>query len=166
MSDDFKPIDDGCLDWDSVIEDDGQQFIVLPEGDYNFEITNFERGHFSGGPKIPACNKAMITMKVQTKDGTANVRKDIFLHSSVEWLISAFFRSIGKKQHGERLSMDWNNVIGKKGRAHFRPRTYKAQSGEERQANDLAYFYDYDDKYFNNDDDLSSDGSDDEELPF
>ena len=46
------------LDWDDAIENDGQEFIVLPEGDYNFTVTDFERGRFPGGQKIPVCNKA------------------------------------------------------------------------------------------------------------
>ena len=49
------------MDWDDAIENDGQEFIILPEGDYNFMVTGFERGRFPGSAKIPACNKATIT---------------------------------------------------------------------------------------------------------
>ena len=28
----------GCFDWDDAIENDGQEFITLPEGDYEFEF--------------------------------------------------------------------------------------------------------------------------------
>ena len=38
--------------------------------------------------------------------------------STMEWKISAFFRSIGLKKHGEKLKMKWNETIGCKGRAH------------------------------------------------
>lgn len=51
------------------------------------------------------------------------------------------------KKHGERLVMDWNKVVGSRGRAHFKPRTY-TKDGEERQANDVDRFYDWDEKYF------------------
>ena len=37
-------IDNSIMDWNDVIEDDGQEFVLLPEGDYNFVVTNFERG--------------------------------------------------------------------------------------------------------------------------
>jgi hypothetical protein len=44
--------------------------------------------------------------------------------------------------------MDWNKVVGSQGRAHFKPRTYTNQNGEEKQANDVERFIDYDEKYF------------------
>ena len=36
--------DANLMDWDSAIESDGQQFIILPEGDYTFTVTGFELG--------------------------------------------------------------------------------------------------------------------------
>ena len=44
--------------------------------------------------------------------------------------------------------MDWNRVLGSRGRAHFKPRTYVNRDGEERQTNDVDRFYDWDEKYF------------------
>ena len=32
------------LGWDDQIEKGGSDFIVLPEGDYDFVVTEFERG--------------------------------------------------------------------------------------------------------------------------
>ena len=29
------------MDWNDSIENDGQEFVLLPEGDYNFVVTNF-----------------------------------------------------------------------------------------------------------------------------
>lgn len=49
--------------------------------------------------------------------------------------LSSFFRCIGQKKHGERLTMDWSKVIGSRGRAHFKPRTYTDRDGNERQTN-------------------------------
>ena len=48
------------MDWNDTILEDGQDLVLLDEGDYNFIVTNFERGRFLGGQKIPACNKATI----------------------------------------------------------------------------------------------------------
>ena len=155
---------DMCLDWDSAIENDGQQFIILPEGDYVFTVTDFERGRFPGSAKIKPCNKAVLTLRVDTPDGTANVRTDLILFKSMEWKLSAFFRCIGMKKHGERLVMDWNKVVGSRGYAHFKPRTYM-KDGEERQANDVDKFYDYDEKNFPEESEWMEIG-DDDELPF
>ncbi len=165
MNDFYQNPIDGCLDWDDAIESDGQQYLVLPEGDYPFTVTDFERGRFPGGPKVPACNKASLTLQVKTKEGTATVRTDLLLHRSLEWRIAAFFRCIGQKKHGERLVMDWNKVVGSRGFAHFKPRTY-TKDGEERQANDVAKFYDYDEKNFPAGSEWMELPDDDDELPF
>ena len=136
------------LDWNDIIEDDGQEFVLLEEGDYNFTVTNFERGHFPGSAKLPACNKATITLEVDTRDGCAYVKHDLLLCRNLEWRISSFFRCIGQKKHGERLVMDWNKVVGSQGRARFKPRNYTNRDGEQRQTNDVDRFYDYDPAFF------------------
>ena len=136
------------MDWNDVIEDDGQEFVLLEEGDYNFKVTGFERGHFPGSAKLPACNKATLTLEVDTREGCAYVKHDLLLCRNLEWRISAFFRCIGQKKHGERLVMDWNKVVGSHGRARFKVRNYTNRDGEQRQTNDLDRFYDYDPAFF------------------
>ncbi len=137
-----------CMDWNDAIENDGLEFLILEEGDYNFRVTDFERGRFPGSAKIPACNKATLTLAVETPGGTATVRFDLILYRTLEWRISSFFRSIGQKKHGERLVMDWNKVVGSVGRARFKPRSYTDRDGNERMANDVDKFYDYDPQFF------------------
>ena len=136
------------MDWNDSIETDGQEFVLLPEGDYNFLVTGFERGRFPGGAKVPACNKATITVQVATPEGIAVVKFDLLLYRSLEWRISSFFRCIGQKKHGEKLTMDWNKVVGSIGRAHFKQRTYTNQYGEEKTVNDLYRFIDYNPEFF------------------
>lgn len=133
-----------CMDWDDAIESDGQDYVLLEEGDYNFEVVDFERGRFPGSAKIPPCNKAALTLQVRTPEGKiASVKVDLILFRSLEWRLSAFFRCIGQKKHGEKVTMDWNKVVGSRGRAHIKPRTY-TKDGEERQVNDVDRFLDYD----------------------
>lgn len=135
---------DMLIDWNDSIENDGQEFVLLPDGEYNFTVTNFERGRFPGGPKVPACNKASITVQVDYEGKIAVVKFDLLLYRSLEWRISQFFRSIGQKKHGEKLTMDWNKVVGSKGRAYFKQKTYTNLGGEERTINDIDRFIDYD----------------------
>ena len=125
---------------DQIVADDGE-FLLLDEGDYDFTVTAFERGRFPGSAKIPACNKAVLTLTVQTQKGEANTKYDLILWSSLEWKISEFFRAIGQKKSGEAFVPRWNEVVGSKGRAHFKPRKY-LKNGEERQVNDISKFYD------------------------
>jgi hypothetical protein len=143
---------DMLMDWNDSIDDDGKEFVLLPEGDYIFKVIHFERGRFPGGPKVPACNKATITVKVETKDGIATVKFDLLLYRSLEWRISSFFRCIGQKKHGEKLAMDWNKVIGSKGKAHFKQRTYTNKQGDEKSINDIDRFIDYKEEFFITDD--------------
>lgn len=35
------------FDWDSAIEKDGEEFVLLPEGKYDFEVTGFERQRYT-----------------------------------------------------------------------------------------------------------------------
>lgn len=131
------------LDWNDSIESDGQEFIVLDEGDYVFRVTNFERGRFAGSEKIPPCNKAIITADVLSDKGKATIRFDLIMYKSMEWRLSAFFRCIGQKKHGEKLTMDWNKVVGSYGLAHVIQRKYTNQYGEEKTINDIDKFIDF-----------------------
>ena len=144
-----KPYQNMEMGWDDTIQEDGQELILLDEGDYNFIVTNFERGRFPGGQKIPACNKATITVQIETDKGLSVIKFDLLLYRSVEWRISSFFRCIGQKKHGEKLTMNWNTVIGSVGRAHVTQRKYTNNYGEEKTVNDIGRFIDYDPKFFN-----------------
>lgn len=136
---------DLILDWDDYIEDDSGEFLVLEEGDYNFTVTEMERSRSKGTGKIPACPMAALTLSVDAGNGkTTSCRTNILLYKTLEWKISSFFRAIGSKKEGERVQMNWNKVIGATGRAHFKPRTYTNQNGDERQTNEVDYFIDYD----------------------
>lgn len=135
--------DTNILDWDSTIEDDGQGFVLLDEGDYEFTVSGFERGQHGGSAKIPACPKAMLTLSVDTPHGVAEIKEQLILYKTMEWKISAFFRSIGMKKHGERLVMDWDKVLGATGRAHIVQREYVGSDGTNKKVNNVGYFLDY-----------------------
>ena len=151
-------IDNSAMDWNDVIEDDGQEFVVLPEGDYNFVVTNFERGRFPGSAKIPATNKETKSIQIFSEMGVASIKFDLVLSKSLTWKVSAFFRSIGQKKV-VKTTMDWNKVLGAKGRAHIKQKVYTNQSDEEKNINDLDYFIDYDEKSF-------SEVVNDKDIPF
>lgn len=142
------------MDWNDTIEVDAQEFILLPEGDYTFVVSNFERGRFPGSAKISPCNKAIITIDVTTDDGVAKIKFDLLLSRVVEWKISSFFRCLGLKKHGEKLVMKWDQVIGKFGRCHIKQRSYVNNYGETKFINDVDKFYDFDESLEISEDDL------------
>lgn len=106
------------MDWNSYIEQESQ-YVVLPEGDYNFTVSLFEKGQHEGSAKIPPCPKACLELTFTAPGlGKATVKDFLLLHENVEWKLCAFFRSIGQKQHGKGITMDWSKVQGAHGRAH------------------------------------------------
>ncbi len=137
--------DNRIMDWNDTITADAQQFVTLPEGDYYFTVTGFERGHFPGSAKIQPCNKATLTLDIDNDMGIASARVDLLLYRTLEWKISSFFASIGQKKDGEALKMDWDHVIGTRGKAHIKPRKYTNRYGEERETNSVDSFIPCDD---------------------
>lgn len=106
------------LGWDDEIKTDSG-FIDLPDGLYRFTVTNIERGRHTPNPdnkkaKLPPCNKATVSIEIETKEGVAELKHNLFLHTSTEGMLSAFFGAIGQKKKGEPLKMNWN-IIGAKG---------------------------------------------------
>lgn len=132
------------LGWDDTIEKDSGEFVLLPEGDYNFTVTKFERGRFAGSAKMPACNQAKLEITVHSPEhGDVVIFHNLFLHTKTEGLLSAFFSSIGQKKKGEPLRMNWNAVIGAKGRCQLEHNKYQ-KDGRELVNNQIKRFYSYD----------------------
>lgn len=116
--------------WDDQIENDGQEFVVLPAGNYDFEVTAFERGRFNGSDKMPACNQANLTLKITAPDGQeTSIKESLLLHSKVEWKLCEFFTSIGQRKHGEKVTMNWTAVVGSKGRCELIVNKWKNKNG-------------------------------------
>lgn len=136
------------LGWDDEIEKDGSDFILLPEGDYDFAVESFERGRHNGSEKLPACNKAILKLRIDTPDGTALINHNLFLHTKTEGMISAFFTSIGQKKKGEKVKMNWNAVIGAKGRCKVSIHEWTGTDGEKHQGNNIKRFYPFEEKKF------------------
>lgn len=133
---------DMALEWDSEISKDSE-FVLLPEGDYEFEVTQFERARHGGSEKLPACPKAVVHLRIDSSNDTAIIKHNLFLHRKTEGLLCAFFTAIGHRQHGEPLKMDWNRVVGSKGRCKVSVRTFTKDNGEDGKSNEITKFYDY-----------------------
>ena len=134
------------IGWDDEIERDGQEWITLPEGDYDFIVTAFERGRHNGSEKLPACNKAVLSLTIDVPEGTTTIRHNLFLHSRTEGMISAFLIGIGQKKHGEATKPNWRAIVGAKGKAKVIIRKWKGDDGIERTNNEVKKFYEPEDK--------------------
>ena len=113
------------FDWNDEISKDSE-FLLLPEGDYAFIVDSFERARHTPSPggKLPACNKAIVNIIIPTKEGNVKLKHNLFLHSSTEGMLSAFFGAIGLKQKGEPLKMNWNVISGQSGICKIGQREY------------------------------------------
>lgn len=136
------------LAWDDEIEKDGGDFILLPEGDYYFTVTKFERGRFAGSNKMPACNQAKLELTIHSPEhGDVIVFHNLLLHTKTEGLLSNFFVGIGQKKKGERLRMNWSTVIGSQGKLQLEVNSYTGRDGQERKNNQVKRFYPFEEVF-------------------
>ena len=129
------------LGWDDPIENDGPEFTLLPEGDYDFTVVGFERGRHPGSEKLPACNKAVLSIKLEGLEGSITIKHNLFLHTKTEGMLCSFFNATGQRKHGERVTMNWNAVTGSTGRCKVGVRKWTNDEGKEYSSNEIKKFY-------------------------
>lgn len=130
--------------WDDEINNESSDFVLLPEGDYDFTVDKFERARFDGSEKMPACNKAVVTFTIWGADDSITITENFLLCSKMEWKLSSLFLAVGMKKHGEPLRMNWSALPGSKGKCHVFIDTYKKNDGSEGKSNKIKKFYAYD----------------------
>lgn len=87
-----------------------EDFVILPEGTYNFRIVKFERGSFAGSAKVPACNKVTIGVVLDGGEkGLGYSSCNFFMVDNQLWKIFQFLDSIGLHQEGS-VSIPWSKV--------------------------------------------------------
>lgn len=121
--------------WEDTIQQESADFVLLPEGLYNFVVKGFERGRHMPNPqnpgKLPACNKATVSIEIEAAEGSTVLKHNLFLHSSTEGMLSAFFGAIGQKKKGEPLKMNWQTIVGARGVCKVGIRTYNGNQYNE-----------------------------------
>lgn len=125
-----------AIGWDDEIIDPGEpEFVLLTPGVYDFTITGFERGHFDGSEKMDACSMAKLTLKCTNGVQETTVFTNLFLSSAVAFKLSKFAKSIGDmpagSTTGQKFHVDWNNIIGKRGKCKIKTRVYNGKDYNE-----------------------------------
>ncbi len=134
------------LGWVDSLEHDSE-LTLRPAVDDWFTVLGFERSRYTPGSnaKLPPCNMAVLKLAVTNGELTAIVTDRLYLHSKCEGMLCAFFSGIGQRKHGEPLKMNWNAVIGSRGRCKVSVREWTHQStGEKMQSNEVKDYYEYD----------------------
>lgn len=128
------------MDWDEQIDNDGVEFSVYPEGIYDYIVLNFERKQFKGSEKMSPCNQVVLNLMLRTNgERIGSIKTNLFLNTKVEAMLSAFFRSIGQKKHGEPLRMDWGKVSGSMGRCKVTIREWTKSDGQKTKQNEVKF---------------------------
>lgn len=125
-----------AIGWDDEIIDPGEpEFILLTPGVYDFTVTGFERGHFDGSEKMDACSMAKLTLRCSNGVQETTVFTNLFLSSAVAFKLSKFAKSIGDmpagSTTGQKFHVDWNNIIGKRGKCRIKTRVYNGKDYNE-----------------------------------
>ena len=128
-----------AFSWDDTYQETESEFTLLPPGDYDFTIVDFERGYFDGSEKMPACPEANLKYKVVAADGKeATIKQKLFLHSKSQWQLTNFACAIGYAKRGDgKFSIRWNELIGATGRFQLGIHKYK-----DNEYNQVKKFYD------------------------
>ena len=151
-------IDNSVMDWNDVIEDDGQEYVLLLKRIITSLLLILKK------------EDSLVVQKFLLQIKKQNQFKFFLKWVLPQWNLTWFSQNLllGKyllsfvqsvKRKWWKITMDWNKVLGAKGRAHIKQKVYTNQSGEEKNINDLDYFIDYDEKYF-------SEVVNDKDIPF
>lgn len=138
----MSEIEDKALGWDDVIENDGAEFVLLPEGEYSFEVKGYVPKNFKGSDKMSACYMAEVHLAVFNADIEGTIKHNLFLNKKTEGMLCEFFRAIGLRKHGEPLKMEWNKIAGCKGRCKIIQKELTSEKGEKFLVNNVKKFLD------------------------
>lgn len=134
------------LNWDDEVEE-GAPFVLLPEGEYPFVITNLEKGIYekpaNRESKVPDnAPMATVTLEITAPTGeVATLTEKFYLYKKMQWKINQFFTSIGAPKNEEgKVRMNWGMVLGARGKAKVTVNTYTNREGKEGQNNRIDSF--------------------------
>lgn len=134
------------LDWDDEVEE-GSPFVLLPEGEYPFVITNLEKGIYekpaNRESKVPAnAPMATVTFEIAAPTGeTITLTEKFYLYKKMQWKINQFFTSIGAPKNAEgKVKMNWGSVLGARGKVKIIVENYTNRSGKDAQTNRIDSF--------------------------
>lgn len=115
------------FDWDDEIEQESEYAILTP-GDYDFEIISFERSTYDGSDNIPPCKMAIVTFRLSNGKEKGSAVERYYLSKNMEWKLSELFKGVGLKKTGERVKMQWDKLVGSKGRCKVKNTEYNGKT--------------------------------------
>ena len=137
-------------DWDDDITEDAEnsiETVLLPAGNYPFEVVRVDKEFYPGGPKVPACNVAKVYLRIDGGElGSGFCVENLYLYEKAQWKAAQFLCSLGLKKHGE--SVKWrllDQCEGETGRCRIALDQFE-QNGEKKENNKVVKFFDKEEK--------------------
>lgn len=132
--------------WDSEFDfEDSNEYIILPPGEYDFEVKSFQRSRYEGGVSkkdgktIPPCSVAKIQIGIKTDEGDVVIYDTFFINPKDKnrYKMSKFFQSIGLTHPGSKVKMSWwsDDLVGMTGRAKIYNR-----KKDDKTYNNVSYY--------------------------
>lgn len=136
---------DKPLGWDEEVtkpNEGGGDFTLLPHGCvFPYKVEKMDKLWFAGSANLSACNMAELTFTIgDARAGHTNVKDKLKLNKKLEFLLCAFFTSIGQRKSGEPLKMDWAKVLNSFGFCEVGIREYKNKEGKTRRINEISKY--------------------------
>lgn len=134
-----------AIGWDDEGQvTEGQDFEVLPAGEYKYEVVNFKRERYGGGKNMCACNVAVLQLKCENDKASGTVFARLYLNTKVMFRITNFFKSAGlvdpRAAEGAPMPMSlFDSSVGCTGRCKIKVRKYKGNDGKEYESNDVDF---------------------------
>ena len=123
-----------ALSWDDKFSpreriEEVDSFTLLPEGEYSFIVEGIERKMHQPKPggKLPACNMAVVRLRIDSDAGKATVLHRLYLHEKMYGALDEFFSAVGMSD-SSGLRIEWDNLPGAKGRCKIRHREYDGKT--------------------------------------
>lgn len=131
-----------AIGWDEDITADEPEYKILPDGDYDFKVLNFERSQYGGSEKLPPCMKIQVTFECSDGINIGKINENFYLVKSNEWRIGSFLCALGLKKKGEITKPSMiGKSIGLSGRCKVATRKWTGQNGQENTSNNIKEFY-------------------------
>lgn len=104
-------------------------FTLLPEGEYSFIVEGIERKMHQPKPggKLPACNIAVVRLRIDSDARKATVLHRLYLHEKMYGALDEFFSAVGMSD-SSGLRIEWDNLPGATGRCKIRHREYDGKT--------------------------------------
>lgn len=127
------------LGWDDEISHDSE-FVLIDPGEYEFKVVTIEKSYHNGSDNLPPCPKAIVHCKIDSPKGSTTIKHNLFLFTTCEGMLCAFFNAIGQRQHGQDYHMDWDKAVGSTGRCKVGVRDWTGKNGNTMQSNQIERF--------------------------